>query len=212
MAELPGTRVARLASGRALRALDTAVIAWTVIWIAMGVWVGIEVHGLASLSDTVAQAGTALDRTGETLGTIDRIPLVGGQVGPVASAVSEAGKSATASGISSRGDVERLSVLLGIVVGLVPTVPLLTLYIPARVLRRREQSAIIEGVRKFGDDAAFTEFLARRAAERLPYQALRSVSENPWRDLEEGRHLRLAELELRRLDVRRERPTENGGG
>lgn len=210
MAEIPGTRAARLASGRTVRAVDAAIVVWSVVWIAMGLWVAVEVRGLASLADTVVRAGTALERTGEALGRIDAIPLVGGQVEEVAAAVSEAGESASASGASSRGDVERLSLLLGVVVALVPTVPLLTLYIPARIARRRELSAIREEIRAPGGDAVLTEFLARRAVDRLPYRVLRSVSDNPWRDLEEGRHRRLADLELRRVGIRPERRVEDG--
>ena len=41
--------------------------------------------------------------------------------------------------------------------------------------------------------ACLDEFLARRAVQNLPYHRLRAVSENPWRDLEEGRYRALAD-------------------
>jgi hypothetical protein len=82
-------------------------------------------------------------------------------------------------------------------------VPIVTLYAPFRISRRRDLRAIRRAARQAGGDPGFEEFLARRAAENLPYHRLREVTPNPWRDLEEGRYQALAEAELRRLGLRR---------
>jgi hypothetical protein len=53
---------------------------------------------------------------------------------------------------------------------LVPTVPFVLIYVPLRVTRVRERRAVRRATRTSGYDAAFREFLARRAAEHLSYE------------------------------------------
>jgi hypothetical protein len=92
-------------------------------------------------------------------------------------------------------------VLLGIAVALLPSIPVLAFYLPARLQRLREARALRRAVRMHGHDPEFHAFLARRAVEALGYHQLRRVSSFPWRDLAEGRCAPLATAELRRLGV-----------
>jgi hypothetical protein len=124
-----------------VRWLNLALAAWVGLWIGLGVWIGFEVNALRTLSDTVVKAGTAVQTTGDALETIARLPLVGGGVRPLAKEVRDAGVSAQASGRSSRGTIDRLAVLLGLAVGLVPTVPVVALYLPLRRSWQREGRA-----------------------------------------------------------------------
>jgi hypothetical protein len=57
------------------------------------------------------------------------IPFVGDDVGRLGREVTAAGVSAEQSGRSSESTVDRLAILLGIAVGLIPTVPVLVLYV-----------------------------------------------------------------------------------
>jgi hypothetical protein len=122
-----------------MRWLNLALAAWAGLWIGLGAWIGYEVNALRTLSDTVVKAGAAVQTTGDALETVARLPLLGSGIRPLASQVRDAGVSAQASGRSSRGTIDRLAVLLGLAVGLVPTVPVLALYVPLRRSWQRER-------------------------------------------------------------------------
>jgi hypothetical protein len=115
-----------------LPVLRIVIAAWVGLWLGLGVWTGYEVNALRSLSTTVVRSGAAMRTTGQALQGIGGIPFVGNDVSRVGRRVSAAGASAEQSGRSSRTTVDRLAVLLGLAVGLVPTVPVLVLYLLLR--------------------------------------------------------------------------------
>lgn len=124
--------------GSKVVALDVACAAWTVAWVILGFVVAAQVDGLARLSDTVSGVGGAIEQSGQTLHSLESVPLVGSQVKGPARSIEAAGRSAVASGRTSRHDIERLSTLLGVVVAVVPSVPLLALYLPLRLAQVRD--------------------------------------------------------------------------
>lgn len=189
-------------SGRRIRVLDALVAFWVAAWIVIGIFVAIEVRGLRSLSNTLVRTGAAISQTADALGIVNRIPLLGGQVGSIQRQVKAAAASAASSGRSSRDDIGDLSILLGVSIALIPSVPIAGLYAPLRIGRVREVRAVRRVLARAPDDDTFLEFLARRATQNLPYYRLREVSENPWRDLESGRYGALADAELARLGLR----------
>jgi hypothetical protein len=115
-----------------LRLLRVGLVLWAVLWVALALVTAHEVLALRDLSDTVVKTGRAVDTAGRALQTLDGIPFVGGRVGPLAEQVRAAGQSALVSGESSRGSATNLAILLGIAVGLIPTVPLVALYLVLR--------------------------------------------------------------------------------
>jgi hypothetical protein len=190
-------------SGRAVRILDAALVVWIGLWIWMGIAIGHEVSNLTTLSDTVVTAGQAVRDTGQALKNLETIPFVGDRIAGVERQITDAGSSAVASGRQSRGNIEDLAILLAFAFAVVPSVPLLALYVPFRVSRFRDVRTVGRAARRAASDPAFEEFLARRAAQNLPYHALRQITPNPWRDLEEGRFRPLARAELARLGLAR---------
>jgi hypothetical protein len=126
-------------SKRVTVVLDAIVVAWIVTCAVLAVWVSREVRSLAELSDTVVVAGSALDETADAIGRVAEIPFVGPELERIERDVRAAAASARLSGRTSREDVEWLAVLLGVVVGIGPTVPLLILYVPLRFAQRRER-------------------------------------------------------------------------
>jgi hypothetical protein len=187
---------------RLIRALDVAVALWVVAWVVLALLVGREVRDLRQLSDTVVVAGIAVEETGNLVESLGSVPFVGGRVGEVAERVRAAGRSAQVSGRDSRDSTQDLSVLLALSIGLIPTLPLLGLYAPLRVTWTREARAVRRALAAGSPDPVLKEFLARRAVLNLPYQELRAVSPDPFRDLEEGRFDELAARELERLGLR----------
>jgi hypothetical protein len=126
----PPARTALLGGPLVPRAALRAFVAvWAVAWILLGVWTGYEVNNLRSLSDTVVESGVAMKTTGDAIEGLSVIPFVGGDVQRVGRQVTAAGDSAVRSGRDSRSAVDRLAILLGVAVGLIPTVPVLVLYV-----------------------------------------------------------------------------------
>jgi hypothetical protein len=191
---------------RLIRLLDLAVVVWTIAWIVLAIAVAREVRDLRQLSDTVIVAGVAVEETGDLVASLRDVPFVGGRVGEVAERVREAGASARLSGRASRDSTNDLSVLLGMSIGLVPTLPLLGLYAPLRLAWARERRAIRRALATGPAQSFVEEFLARRAVQSLRYDDLRRVTADPWGDLEAGRYGPLADRELARLGMRRRPP------
>jgi len=185
-----------------VRVLDAVVLVWIVVWIVMGLVIGSQVRNLRQLSDTVVGAGSAVEKTGQALRPLKDLPFVGSRIERVERQIEAAGLDAQASGEESRRSIGTLSVLLAIAIILIPTVPLVAVYVPLRLSWARDVRAVRRTLARWDGDPAFVEFLARRAVLHLPYQLLREVSANPWHDLESGQHDELARAELRRLGVR----------
>lgn len=128
---------ARLPSGAALVALDVLLAVWVVAWVWLGFAVSEEIEGLQELSGTVTEVGVALERTGTTLGSLGGVPFVGDQVEEAAASIERAGTSAVSSGRESRESVDSLSWMLGLAIGVLPSVPVIGFYLPLRLTLRR---------------------------------------------------------------------------
>jgi hypothetical protein len=181
--------------------LDALLLVWTVGWLVIGVVVAYEVRGLADLSDAASKTGRAVVAVGDA---VKDLPIIGDRVEEPADAVREAGAEAVASSRSARASARRVGVLLGVSIAAIPSLPVLLLYLPARLATARERRALREAVAA-GADPAVDEVLARRAVNHLPYRMLRSVSDDPAGDLARGRHALLADAELRWFGVLRPR-------
>jgi hypothetical protein len=184
-----------------MRWLNVAVAIWAAFWIALGTYTGYEVNALRTLSDTVVKAGKATVATGNALSAIGGIPLVGGRVSSLAAQAVAAGHSAQASGASSRATIDRLAILLGLAIGLIPTVPLLSLYLPFLVSWRRDRRAVRRAVEQWDGEPALEAFLAHRALAHLPFAELRALGHGDTAGFEDREAL--ASAELRRLGLDR---------
>ncbi len=184
-----------------VRALDVAFVLWCVAWIVLALVIAREVRGLGTVSRTIVTAGAALEEAGGALASLEDAPFVGDDVVRVGERTQEAGKSARRSGRASRESVDNLSVLLALSIGLVPTLPLLVLYVPVRVARAREVRRIRSILQTEGATPELKELLAGRAVSAMPYRKLLDVTSAPCRDLKEGRHDDLARVELNRLGI-----------
>lgn len=185
----------------AIRMIDAAVAFWVVAWIGLGAAIGIEVHNLIGLSHTVAADGRAVRSVGKSLGALGSLPLVGGTIAHAAHQVQAAGVSAVRGGESSASSVRALSVLLGVAVALLPSVPVVVFYLPLRLRRVREARALRAALRRYGAHPAFQQLLARRAIVSLSYQQLGEQTPQSWEPVDGARRRELAAAELRRLGL-----------
>ncbi len=188
--------------GRAQATLDAVLAVWAILWIAVGIAVAHEARGLAELSDTVGQVGRATTTVGETLRSL---PLIGDRLGGAGGDISAAGRTAVASARIARENARSVGALLGVSIALIPSLPVVLLYLPGRIAAARERRALAQAVAR-GREAWVDELLARRALVHLPYTRLRRVSEDPLADLVAGRHAALAQAELDWFGVRARPP------
>ncbi len=188
-------------SARAMRLLNVAIVVWALFWIAVAAYTAYEVDALRSLAGTVVKAGAATESTGHALAALGSIPLVGGNIAGLAARVIKTGASARTSGASTGHSIDELAVLLGIAIGLIPTVPLLSLYLPLRLSWRRDRRAIQKAVAQWDGEGGLETFLAHRAAAHLPFAELRRLGYDG--TPESASNAELAAAELRRLGLDR---------
>lgn len=127
---------------RRILAYDLGLALWAAGWVVMGALVYDNVRGLAELSVPVIKASRALEETAEGLDRVASIPLVGdaANLDAIKVRVREAAAGARASARDSRENVRTLAWLLGVSIALVPTLPLLAIYLPIRRDWRRRTS------------------------------------------------------------------------
>lgn len=186
--------------GTRLAVPDVLLVLWAAAWIAMGVAVAEQASGLASLSETVVLVGAGVRDAGNALGLVEGVPLVGEQLAEPARRVEEIGQSAIANGRRSRESADELATLLGISIALIPSLPLLAFYLPARVAAIREARALRRTLTRMREDPGLPELLARRALLHASYRELARL-QDPLGDLRAGRYEPLVEAELERLGV-----------
>jgi hypothetical protein len=193
----------QLLSARSVRWLDVGVAAWIVVWIVLGVLIWSDIGAQAQLSTDVIKVGTAVKDTGKALGVVGGLPLVGGQIGDFADRIETMGAEVEASGQDSRSGIARTAVVAGLGVGILPAALVLLVYLPARLRWRRYVGAIAAALPGAAHDPAFEQYLARRAADALPWDHLRAITPDPWSDIRRGECRALADAELERLGLRR---------
>lgn len=188
-------------SARAMRRVNVALALWAAFWIGLAAYTAYEVSVLRALSRTVVKAGAATVSTGHALAALQAIPFVGGKLGDLATQAIAAGASARASGASTETTIDRLAVLLGLAIALIPTVPFLSLYVPLRLSWRRDRRSVQRAVAQWDGEPGLEAFLARRALAHLPFHELRRLGYDGTEA--SASTAELAAAELRRLGLDR---------
>jgi hypothetical protein len=187
-------------SARVVRVFDVAIVVWTIAWVALAYAVATEIHALRALTVTVVAAGIAAEEAGRAAEALAETPLIGEDFERAGERAQNAGASAQESGATSARSVDRLSVLLGTAIGVLATVPILAVWIPLRLRRRRNVEALRRAVARHGEDEAFLRWLALRAAQRMPYARLVGGERPPWSEIGREETRRLARMELAYYD------------
>ena len=193
----------QLLSARSVRWLDAGVVVWIVVWVVLGVVIWSDIRAQAQLSTDVIKVGTAVKDTGQALGVVGGLPLVGDRIGEFADRIETMGTEVEASGEDSRAGIERIAVVAGFALGVLPAALVLLLYVPVRVRWRRYVGAIAAALSGAVRDQALEQYLAHRAADALSWDDLRAISRDPWGDIARGEYGALADAELERLGLRR---------
>ena len=120
---------------------DALVVTWVVVWALAGYTAGRALDKLSEVTRSAEGASTAVIHTGESIRDVD-VPVVGAVFKTPGEQVIRAGRTARAQARAGSTKVHRASVLFGLLVWLVPTLPLLLLYSPLRMAAARETRAL----------------------------------------------------------------------
>jgi hypothetical protein len=195
---------AQLLSAGAVRWLDAGVVVWIVVWAVLGVLVWQDISTQTQLPADLIKVGSAVRDTGQALGVVGGLPLVGGSIGSFAGKIEKLGAEVVTSGQTTRESIRQMAVIAGIAVGVLPAAMALFLYVPVRLRWRRTRRAVAAALSGSSGDPAFEQYLARRAIDALPWDELRALTPDPWGAVAAGDYGALADAELRRLGLTRQ--------
>lgn len=189
-------------SARAMRRLNVGLAIWAAFWIGIAAYTAYEVAALRTLSHTVVKAGSATESTGHALAAVGHLPFVGGRISHLAAQAIAAGASASTSGAATATTIDHLAVLLGVAIALIPTVPLLALYLPLLLSWRRDRKAIRSALAHWDGEPDLESYLAHRALAHLRFDELRTLGYDGTAG--SPANAELAAAELRRLGLDRQ--------
>ncbi|MFQ5967702.1 MAG: hypothetical protein ACE5MI_08835 [Acidimicrobiia bacterium] len=186
-------------SHQTVRTVDLLVAVWVVVCILLGYFVAQRVNELGSLGDGLVSVGTAISEVAAGLGNVADIPFVGGGLETVIEQIDGIGQAAVDRGEEGKSAVLRLAVGIGLLFTLVPTLPVLVVWVPLRTLWERDRREIRLALES--DTDGIEAYLAYRVVATYPYRRLHQVSQDPWSDLQAERFEHLAGLELERMGL-----------
>lgn len=193
----------RSSDASTIRLLDGLVAFWFVLWLVIGGWAGHTMWSLSELGDTVSSSGRATQSAGQALQVVGGVPVIGEKPLELGKQISATGEEITQRGQQVKGQMRQLSLLLGLAIALMPTTPVLGLYLPLRLSRRRSVGQLRRSLQDPDEADSLDRYLAERAIRTLPYTVLHALVGDPWQAIESGRTRRLADAELARFGLRR---------
>ncbi len=175
---------------------DLLFVVWLVVW----VWIGSAVHdGTMELAGPGRQTDSAATSMAEQLrdagGRLGEAPLVGDELAVPFDRAADASDGLAAAGRDTVEAVERLALLLGLSVALIPILIVSAIHLPLRWRFIREATAGAQ----FIDASEDLDLFALRALANQPMHVLARVSDDPagaWRERDPDVVRRLAALEL----------------
>jgi hypothetical protein len=197
------------------RALQVIADVLFVVWLVLWVWIGMAVHdGTMELAGPARQTDSAAtvmaDQLRDAGGRLGEAPLVGDELAVPFDKAADASDGIASAGRDTVSAVERLALLLGLSVALIPILIAAAIHLPLRWRFIREATA---GAR-FIDAQEDLDLFALRALAHQPMRVLAKVSDDPagaWRARDPEVVRRLAALELADVGLRpKELPGSSG--
>jgi hypothetical protein len=180
-------------------ALDFLVIAWVLFCLMLGMAVTKRINHLGALGDGLVSAGDSVSGVGDWISGLEDIPLIGGSIGTVADKVDALGASTAQQGRNGKEAVWKAALGIGLLLTLLPTLPILAVWIPGRVGIERERASLRAALK--ANEPGVWEYLALQAVDDMSFQELRKISADPWEDIRQARYEALARVEIDRLGL-----------
>jgi hypothetical protein len=184
---------------RRIVVLDVLVIGWVLLCLTLGIAVAKRINHLGALGDGLVSAGDSVSGVGDWISGLQDTPLIGGSIGSIADRVDALGASTAQQGRNGKNAVWKAALGIGILLTLLPTVPVLAVWIPVRVGIERERKSLRAALE--ANEPGVWEYLALQAVEDLSFQDIRKISADPWEDIRRGRYESLARVEIDRLGL-----------
>jgi hypothetical protein len=188
-------------TSRKVAVFDVILVAWICVWALLGISVGRVIWDVGGIADPVIRNAGGLSRTVQGLERLRSVPLVGSALGSAVGGVSGSADRARAEAQAVKDRIHQVGLAAGLLIALGPSLVALAFYLPFRLPWGRDVAAIRTALARDPDDPVLQRYLALRATEGLPYDTLRTLSDDPWRDMEAGHAERLAAVELDRLGL-----------
>ena len=193
--DLPGRRTGQLLS-------DLGVLGWIAVWIWVGRLVHDTVDALRGPADRLTGAGTSLSENMTGAGDqLSRVPGIGDDLQKPFTSAAGTGDQIAQAGRDLGLAVDRVALVLGLLIALIPIVLVVGVWLTLRVRFARRATA----AQRFVDADPDLDLFALRAMSRQPMHKLARISDDPagaWRRKDTDVVWRLALLELRSSGLR----------
>jgi hypothetical protein len=181
---------------------DLFVVVWAIAWGVIGVFIRQSIAVLAGPARETARTADRLAKNfTEAAGQAQQVPGVGDQLRRPFDAASATLGSLITSANHQVASIERLALVMGWLVFLIPVTVVIAFWLPRRIRFYR----LARAAQQFIDSSADLDLFALRAMASQPMHILAAVSDDPvaaWRSGDIAVINRLAELELRQSGLR----------
>jgi hypothetical protein len=184
---------------RRIVAIDLLVIAWVLFCLMLGIAATKRINRLGALGDGLVSAGNSVSGVGGWIGGLSQTPVIGGSFGTVADKINALGSATAQQGRDGKDAIWKAALGVGILIILVPTLPVLFVWVPVRVGVERERASLRAALK--AKEPGVWEYLALQAVEDMSFRDLRKISADPWEDIRRGRYAVFARLEIDRLGL-----------
>ena len=188
-------------TARKIRAMDMTIVVWITLWVLLGVFIGRALWDVGRIADPIIRNAAGLSQTAQGFDRLRSVPLIGGALGGVVGGVTGTADKTQAEAQAVKDRIHQIALVVGCLIALGPVLVALVIYLPLRLPWQRDVRAIRAAIARDPDDLVLQRYLAERAMLGMPYDRLRALSDDPWRDLQTGRAGRLAAVELDRLGL-----------
>jgi hypothetical protein len=182
---------------------DVVVVAWTAVWVLVGMAVHAAIATIAEVGRQVQEGATGVaGNLGSAGDSVDDVPLVGNGLSAPLRAAADAARDIAGAGGSLDATATWLAWVLALAVAAPPILFIVLPWLYARVrFARRKWTVLTLAATPAGE-----QLLAMRALANRPLRKLMAVSMDPvsaWRRDDAIAVRGLADLELRSAGVRR---------
>ncbi|MBE3000884.1 hypothetical protein IDM40_19620 [Nocardiopsis sp. HNM0947] len=184
---------------------DLLALAWTAFWVLAALSLHEMIMSLARPGELLESAGSDMtDHMSTAAENVEQVPMAGEALATPFTSVGEAGESLSSAGTSFQESIGTLALVLPLLTAALPVLLLAATWFPARArwVARANSARRLRHL----DPGARERLLALRALSSAPAGHLAGVHEDPagaWHDAEPAAVRDLADLELRRLGLKR---------